>query len=288
MPREHTALELRWLHDLEAAGKSPHTRKQYASALRALSAGAGGVLPELFTDVHARTMQRARWSVPTQRLRLAVLQGFCAWLVAHGHRPTPLTIERPPRPDTEPRPFTYGTKNSEIEKLRRVADTTRDLEWQSYFYLLDATGCRVYEPIDLDCADIPVFGSRRSRDELRVFFRSTKTGAFSSPVYDIASHGRPAARLLGDILRRYQRATRIDLRGPLFPARGGTRRTHRWVESRWVMHQEAAAVDGTLSQLRHTFACEELQRTGDLERVSKWLHHSDVQTTQIYARYAGL
>jgi len=57
-------------------------------------------------------------------------------------------------------------------------------------------------------------------------------------------------------------------------------------EAVWRARDAAELPDFTLHVCRHTFACRILQRGGTLALVSQLLGHSDLKTTQIYAKFA--
>jgi site-specific recombinase XerD len=77
--------------------------------------------------------------------------------------------------------------------------------------------------------------------------------------------------------------------GPLFVNHQGARISHRWIQRALAAYGEAAGVeDMTPHRLRHTFATELLDASGDIAAVSEMLGHASVATTKIYTSGATL
>lgn len=280
-----TVLQAEWLADLEAQEVSPRTLETYREALRRLERLTGR-LPEHFGPLDCKAVYLAKsLSSSTRRLTLLALRMLHKWLRREGHRSsrTARTLELPKPRKPKPRPF----RSNEIYSLRRAA-REMDIQWAAYFFVLDATGCRARNPLHLDARDIEGLWRTRNR-KLVIHFDKSKTGPYSSPVWDIACHGRRPAKLLPIVLERYRKAMGLSLSGPLFPYGPLARkRTIHWIKLRWRKQKTIAGVTGTLDQVRHTFATEELERTRDIARVSRWLNHSRLDMTARYARYLGL
>jgi integrase len=280
MPHRRRALtdpEAAFLRAVEERGARPDTVRLYRSTLAQLFF-LTGVQAERFGARECARILAAPGVAATQRNRMTTLRVFHAWLAESGrpHRSEVWSAAMPPKPPTEPRPFAAR----EIRRLRRVAARVSDRQWAAYFTVLDATGCRSFAPLDLDCADLDGVWQARKDGAVRVRFTDDE----ASPVSEIAAAGRKAAADLVAVLWRYGKARDLDLDGPLFDGRAGSRRSANWVLDRWRQHQALAGVVGELGQVRHTFACEELRRTGDVVRVSRWLGHRAIETTARYAQ----
>lgn len=74
--------------------------------------------------------------------------------------------------------------------------------------------------------------------------------------------------------------------GPVFIGPSGRRLTTRHLQRRFARLRERAGLPANLSShgLRHTFATQLLEKTGDLELVRKALSHKSISSTTIYAR----
>ena len=285
--RALTPLQVDFLDYCEANGSTPNTIKTYRSALRQMAA-LTRIHVEHFGPRECDAIFHAPWAARTRRTRISALRQFHSWLRDHDYpfSPAALVASQPKEPKQTPNPFTAD----EIARLRRIANVVEQPDWQSYFFILDATGCRAMDPLKLDGRNLDGFWGRRKRDiKPWIRFPDTKVGPFHCPVWDIAAAGRPAARKLRAKLNHYwNTAKNLSLDRPFFASLNGIRHTQKWVEPRWQEHCALAGVEGTLSQLRHTFACEELERTRDIARVKMWMNHATIDTTLIYADYISM
>ena len=92
---------------------------------------------------------------------------------------------------------------------------------------------------------------------------------------------------LGQALREHLREyLRGRSSGPLFADRHGERLTGRHVHRRLSQWLEKAGIKRPASphSLRHSFATDLYQRTGDVLLVKEALHHRSITSTLVYAR----
>ncbi len=133
--------------------------------------------------------------------------------------------------------------------------------------VLLTTGIRVGSAVALDVEDLDL-------DRCEIQIRSAK-GSRPEVVF------MPAATR--DLLREYlgNRTT-----GPLFAGRGSERITTRHVHRRFCEWLAKAGVNRPASphSCRHTFATALLRRTGDIAVVQAALRHRSITSTLVYAR----
>ncbi|MBK9387351.1 MAG: tyrosine-type recombinase/integrase [Planctomycetes bacterium] len=254
---------------LEADGRSIHTRKQYARHLRLLGSwlATNGIPAELgaittqvvarflVSDAARKTADGAtKLATSTNALRTSVRVFFqFAELASFVARSPGMLVRRARCGEPPPRALSDG----EVERLLAVAakGEARD---ELLVRLLLGTGLRLGEALALEVGDIDL---HRGVISVRK-----------------AKNDRPrVAYVPAELVPRLAEWIR-DREGPLFPISG--RHAQRMIER---MAREAG-VTASAHALRHTVATRVYARTGDLGVVQRVLGHASVATTVRYAR----
>lgn len=157
----------------------------------------------------------------------------------------------------------YDALPDPVEGRRRKRDGD---DYAQLFHLLADTGLRLGEGLRIEWRDISwpdryvrVWNSRRRR---------TKTGS---------SRTVPLTAAAFDILRG-----RMNFKGGPFLSLNKRRAQEHWARAR-----EAVGINNpecVIHGLRHTFATRFLEATGDIRLLSQILGHSNINTTEIYAK----
>ncbi len=272
----------RFLVQLEADGRSPHTIGQYRRHVRLLARWcahvrhSGAVETITHEDVarflaspQARTRPdgRAKKATSVNVLR-GTMKGFFAYLHTAGHiaeNPTRLV-----RRALCGNPPPNGLSPDEQERFLHALSEAADAEGQrdhALFHLMLATGLRLSSAIALDVDDVDL-----ERGEVEV--RSAKGN-------------RPDRVFLGAvILKHVNEYMAGGGSGPLFRSRGGRRISPRHAQRRFAQWLEKAEIRGPASphSLRHAFALGLYRRTGEILLVKEALHHRSIVSTLVYAR----
>ncbi len=272
----------RFLVQLEADGRSPHTIGQYRRHIRLFARWAAcvalcGDVSRIDHQAIARflTARQAKCrpdggkkKVGSMNALRSSLKGFFSYL----HRAGDLADDpgrmvrralcgRPP-----PKTLSAQERKRLLTTLARATGPEAERDYL-LFHLMLATGIRLSSALSLDTGDVDL-----DRRELRL--RDTKGN-------------RPALVFLGDRivdhLAGYLRG-RDD--GVLFTARSGQRLSRRHAHRRFSQWLKQAGIERILSphSTRHSFASDLYQRTGDIFLVKEALHHRSIASTLVYAR----
>jgi site-specific recombinase XerD len=263
---------------LRADGRSPHTIGQYrrhVAALRAWLAAnkrpadlaeiTPAVLATFFTSDAARSSARGGDKKPTSANAMRTsLRNFCRWAHESGFVATnPARLLKRAR-CTPPAP--RGLRADDQERLLRVLDAAAGPEAERDRVLITfllRTGARLGSALALDVADLDL-------DHCEATLRRMK-------------NDKTCTLLLPTGLAKTLRQFVAGREGPVFVAHGkriSTRHAQRRIGN-WFA---AAGLKGSAHALRHSFACDLLDRTGNLRLVQDALHHESVLSTAIYAR----
>ena len=278
--RIETALE-RYLLQLEADGRSPHTIGQYRRHVLLLARwarqeGLSGKVGDLdhqdiarfLVSPEARTRPdgRPKKATSTNALR-STLRTFFSYLHEAGYSPSNAArlVRRARCSPPPPR----ALSPDEQKRLLKVLAAGKGYEAQRDFALFDlllSTGLRVGSAVALDVDDVDL-----DRGALTV--RYTK-------------YNRPDRIILGKRIGKHL-ARFISNRdsGPLFADRRGRRITTRHVNRRLKQWLKMADIDCAASPhtLRHSFATDLYRRTQDILLVREALRHRSLTSTTVYA-----
>ncbi len=248
--RRYAAKFVEWLGEDNLAELEPDELLNYISWLREEGYGASSINLMLST-----VRELLRWAVLTKQVQPSI------YSVAQA-------VKGVKEPKVLPRPL----NPSEADRLLSQPNLTtvtgaRDL---AFIKLALVTGCRVSEMTSLNIDTIDwerrrfVVTGKGGRQRV-VFFTED---AASALVYYLGLRASPTV-------------------GPLFVNTEGKRLSNRWIQKMLSSYGEVAGIAGLHPhQLRHTFATELLDRTGDLALVQDLLGHSDPATTRIYTSLA--
>lgn len=272
------ALE-RFTVQLEADGRSIHTRMQYARHINALVRWLGveerstqieqispETLAEFLVSSHARTTPRGLPKKPTSvnsmRTSLRCFFSFCEHAGYCTKNPARL-IRRARCSGPPPRALSENEQERLLVVLREQ-DGGRDY---TLFALMLATGIRVGSAVALRVEDVDL-------DAGELWLRRAKGGRCEKVLLGPA---------IGDHVRNYVE-DRLD--GPLFPGPNGgaigvrhvNRRLKGWLQRAGIARSASAHA------LRHSFAQGLYDHTGDIALVQRALCHHSVASTMVYAR----
>jgi len=265
---------------LDANGRSPHTRAQYTRHVRMLIDAIGDkeidavdhvAIARFLTSpaVRERRGGGPRKATSGNGLRSS-LRVFFGWCHAAGHarRNAAALVQHARCGPPPPRTISEDDQARLLAALGQATDP-EGIRDRALFTTMLRTGIRVGSAVALDVGDLDL-----GRGELNL---GTTKGNRPSRVL--------VPREVVEHLRGYL-AGRVS--GPLFPGRRGERITTRHVARRLKGWLQRAGIEGAASphSLRHSFATRLLARTGDLALVQVALCHASVASTVTYARVA--
>ena len=277
----NTALQ-KFQIQLEADGRSTHTRQQYERHIRLMahwlvtrrhSSEVEAVdhedVARFLSSPQARTRpdggQKRATSVNALRTSIRVFFGY---LHRAGYlRQDPARLVR--RAQCGPAP---PRALSEIESERLMAtlaqgegpEAERD---HAMFHLMLATGIRLGSAVNLDVEDVDL--------EAEVLHLRNTKGDHPEQMF--------LSMIIQDHLRKYIGGRTS---GPLFAGRHGQHLTTRQVQRRFKMWTRQARITrhATVHSLRHRFALNIYSDFGDIFLVQSALRHRSITSTMIYAR----
>ena len=272
----------RYLVQLEADGRSPHTIGQYRRHVRLLASwlsaeGHSADLRDLDHEVLARFLASpaarnrpdgvTKRATSTNALRSS-MRTFFAWVHAAGYvGANPARLVRRARCGSPP---PRALSEDEQRRLLEVLDRGDGPEAQRdhvLFATMLATGIRVGSTVALGVEDVDL--------DAGVLYLRTAKGDQPERVFlsrGIVGHLR---RFIGE---------RTD--GPLFPSRSGRAMTTRHVNRRLQRWLKAAGIERPASphSLRHSFARDLYRRCRDVLLVKEALRHRSIVSTLVYAQ----
>jgi len=170
----------------------------------------------------------------------------------------------------------YILSNTEIESLldQPNANSLKGCRDKAMFETLYATGIRVSELISLNLDDVNLVTGL-------IVCRNGKERTI--PIYDTAvraisrylSFSRPSMAVTGEV--------------SLFVNTGGGRMSRQgfWKILKSYLEKAQINEDITPQTLRHSFAAHLLENGADVRSLQQMLGHSDISSTQAYARFIG-
>lgn len=261
-----------YLEALEARRTPSNTRKAYRLDLAAFERA----FPELeladTTPVLLRSyLGEGTWSPATRSRRRASLASFFRWLTRNdlvGANPMD-RVETVAVPETLPRPVDPESVEAILGRIPPSA--TRD---RALFTLVYETGVRIAEALGLYVHDLEL---ARDNEKIRVLGKGNRERTV------LLAAAPRSVRLL----RRHLKLQGIES-GAIFrgdPTRGGSNAPMDYTTARrsWNVYCQAAGVQATLHQLRHTRATELVRGGVPLGTIRKVLGHRNIQSTLIYA-----
>ena len=272
----------KYLVQLEADGRSPHTIAQYRRHVRALArwaadVGHGGDIGEIghedlaqfLCDPVATTRPDGgkKKATSTNALRTS-LRCFFRFVHQADYASTNAArlIRRARCAPSPPR----AVPQDDLDRLLAVlaeAEDPRARRDHALFLLITKTGIRVGSAVAIEVEDLDL-------DSGEVQIRSAKG---DQP--DVAFLGEEVVKVLRDFIGNRSS-------GPLFAANDDRRVSIRHVQRRFAQWLEKAGVKrrASVHGLRHAFAERLYDLTGDLLLVRDALGHRTVKSTEVYSR----
>jgi len=279
--RIEQALE-KFMVQLRADGRSPHTIGQYRRHIRTLAhwladVGHSGDVREIgheavarFLGAHAATRRpdgRAKTATSINCLRSS-LKGFFGYLHGAGYiRLNPgRLIRRAICASPPPRGLSPQDQKKLLSTLRNTKGPEAERDY-ALFHLMLATGIRLTSTLALDVGDVDL-------NRAEILLRNGK-GNRQERVF--------LGRAICAHIRRYVSKVKS---GPLFPGRPGERVTARHARRRLAMWFEEAKISGHHSphSLRHAFALTLYAKTQNVLVVKQAMHHRSIGSTLVYTR----
>ena len=269
--RIEAALE-RFVTQLQADGRSPHTIGQYRRHVRALSAWARPRrdLSDLSHQDVAAFMASPRARVrPDGGVKKAnsvnALRTSVRMFMRYAHD-AGWIAENPARllrPAICGRPLPRALSDDETNRLLGAISDPRD---HALFHLLVGSGIRIGSALALDVEDLDL--PRRE-----ILLRRAKGDRVERVYLPAQVHDE----LVGYLAGRES--------GPLFQTHAGDRLQARQAHRRLAGWLSKARITTPASphSLRHTFATHLLRKTGDIVIVQKALRHRNIESTLRYA-----
>ena len=272
----------KFLLQLEADGRSIHTRSQYGRHIRLLARWAAGAglsgdlagldhehLARFFAAPEARTRPdgRPKRAGSVNALRSSV-KGFFAYLTQAGlvERDPSRILGRARCGQPPPRALGPADQGRLLAVLSKAEEPVGQRD-HVLFALMLGTGLRLSSAVLLDVEDVDL-------DDGQILVRHAKGDRVETVFLSCD---------LRALLRAFmgERTT-----GPLFRAGDGRRVSTRHEQRRFGQWIERAGITGRFSphSLRHSFAMELYRKTRDLLLVKEALHHRSVSSTMVYAR----
>ena len=272
----------RFLVQLEADGRSPHTVAQYRRHIRllarwleaerrpqAMAAITHEVLAAFLTSPAARTTPEGeRKKATAMNCLRSSLRTFFEYSYRAAYAPAnPAAVIKRAMCGSPPPRSLSGADQEKLLATLSAAEGHEALRDHLLFHLMLATGIRLQSALGLEATDFDL-----------------DHGELTLPV---TKGNRPEVVFLGEgireHLRRYMAASCSNL---LFAARNGCSLTSRHVERRFAEWLQKAGITKPASPhwLRHSFATDLYRRTGDILLVKEALGHRSISSTLVYAR----
>ena len=270
---------------LRADRRSPHTMSSYLQDLRQMERfftdrfhclEVHAVTPDMLNEflvssiVTCKPDGSAKTEGSVNKVKTS-MKSFFNWLATTGHIPTNPAIGIRIRHIERPAPDVL----TDVEKkrlLKTISNTKGKKAFRDFvmFSLFLNTGIRVSELVGLDIDDVNL-------PEKKITIR-VKGGHIAARFLNAR-----ARRALEHYLR-VRKKTPVETRA-LFVSNQGRRISTRQVQRSFEEWLTAAGIDKkiTVHGLRHTFATNLLERTGNLALVQQSLGHRHISTTTIYA-----
>lgn len=272
-----------FLVQLEADGRSPHTRAQYNRHTRKLAewlrtAGHSGDIADVTHQDLARflvspdarereTDARPKKATTANALRTS-LRCFFRYLHAAGYiaaDPTRL-VRRAICSPSPPRALTDDEQSRLLDVLAEADDRAGRRDCAMFTTML-VVGIRIGSAVALDVEDVDLEAGE-------LWLRCTKRDA-PDRVYVSDRACEALHDWIGD------RTT-----GPLFPGHAERRMTTRHASRRFASWLDRAGIQRVAGThvLRHTFGQRIYERSGDLLLVQAAMRHRSIQSSTVYAR----
>ncbi|NCC00003.1 MAG: site-specific tyrosine recombinase XerD [Clostridia bacterium] len=218
-------------------------------------------------------MEREQFATSTISRNIATLKAFFGYLSREG-----IVVEDPTSQLKAPKiekkmPEVLTTREVDLLLSQPLPNTNKGIRDRAMLELLYATGIRVSELISLKLSDVNLNGAYIHCQDLN------------------KERFIPFGNVAKNALRIYIREARMKMVGNdkediLFTNCNGTAMSRQgfWKLLKKYAKNAGIQADITPHTLRHSFAAHLVANGADLRSVQEMLGHSDISTTQIYAR----
>ncbi|MDD3222034.1 MAG: site-specific tyrosine recombinase XerD [Lachnospiraceae bacterium] len=218
-------------------------------------------------------MEREQFATSTISRNIATLKAFFGYLSREG-----IVVEDPTSQLKAPKiekkmPEVLTTREVDLLLSQPLPNTNKGIRDRAMLELLYATGIRVSELISLKLSDVNLNGAYIHCQDLN------------------KERFIPFGNVTKNALRIYIREARMKMVGNdkediLFTNCNGTAMSRQgfWKLLKKYAKNAGIQADITPHTLRHSFAAHLVANGADLRSVQEMLGHSDISTTQIYAR----
>lgn len=218
-------------------------------------------------------MEREQFATSTISRNIATLKAFFGYLSREG-----IVVEDPTSQLKAPKiekkmPEVLTTREVDLLLSQPLPNTNKGIRDRAMLELLYATGIRVSELISLKLSDVNLNGAYIHCQDLN------------------KERFIPFGNVAKNALRIYIREARMKMVGNdkediLFTNCNGTAMSRQgfWKLLKKYAKNAGIQADITPHTLRHSFAAHLVANGADLRSVQEMLGHSDILTTQIYAR----
>lgn len=218
-------------------------------------------------------MEREQFATSTISRNIATLKAFFGYLSREG-----IVVEDPTSQLKAPKiekkmPEVLTTREVDLLLSQPLPNTNKGIRDRAMLELLYATGIRVSELISLKLSDVNLNGAYIHCQDLN------------------KERFIPFGNVAKNALRIYIRGARMKMVGNdkediLFTNCNGTAMSRQgfWKLLKKYAKNAGIQADITPHTLRHSFAAHLVANGADLRSVQEMLGHSDISTTQIYAR----
>ena len=218
-------------------------------------------------------MERAKFATSTISRNIAALKAYFGFLYRQGWiSSNPSVSLKAPKIEKKV-PEILTTKEVDMRLDQPLMNTNKGIRDRAMLELLYATGIRVTELVSLKVTDVNLNGAYiHCRDENRE---------------RIIPFGAIAKSVLKDYLKKARPAMVTDVNEKiLFTNCNGTPMSRQGFWKLLKKYAQSAGIqsDITPHTLRHSFAAHMVANGADLRSVQEMLGHSDISTTQIYAK----
>jgi len=269
-----------FLVQLDADGRSPHTKGQYRRHINSLIAWfdqhghpatvahlSPDLLAQFFADPTTQTSCRGgRKKASSSNAMRTSVRCFATWLHDSGHvKANPARMLRRARCAAPPPRSLHLAEQERLQQVLATASGPAAMRDRMLVELLLGAGLRIGSAIATNIEDIDF-------DHGELALRTTKGDRPTNTI--LPRHF--AARLQEFVGERTE--------GPVFRA-GDRRVSLRHMQRRLAQWFKVVGIVGrSAHSLRHSFATGLLAKTGDIRLVQAAMHHASIVSTTIYAQ----
>ncbi len=261
-----------FLASLRTRSAPTNTIKAYRLDLQQFLKQVPADISEVTPDVIRAFLDSHKQHKPaTRRRRSATLRTFYAWLIQQGMVPSSPMERLEPIGQIEQLPQPLDP--DDVTKILKAIPAS-NLRDRAIFTLLYETGMRVGEALSIYYADLDL---TQDNEKIRVFDKSQRERTV------LLAAAPESIRLLRRHLKRSHITAGSIFRGD--PRYGGSPLPldYSVLRKAWQKYCQAAGVQATIRQLRHSRATQLIQAGVPIATIRKQLGHRNLQSTLLYA-----